>query len=550
MLSSLEIRDILLIKNIKIDFNAGLNVFTGETGAGKSILLDCISFVLGFRGRSNYARRGADYGEVIATFELPPDHKIWQKFEDAGFENFDYELVFKRKSFQDGKKIAFINEKRCSNQILREFSRFLVEIQDQNDDNGLRNETGPRTLLDIFGNVVNEVSEVGCVWKAISTEKSQLSELILRESESNRDRAYFAHAIEEIERLSLETGEELNLENKRRVIKSSENIKKELNESYQILESGAVEQNIDQALRSLTRLEAKSELELEDTIESLEQGSSLVANVKKNIADMISNLDFESHILEEVEDRLYKLKDLSRKYNVTTDRLNDLANEFSKQLNEVDHLTDVKEKSILRIQSLEDKYKMLAKSLSKDRLEAAKKLNNAMRDQLPALKLDQAQFKVDIQPGEAGPYGIDKVAFNVSTNSGMPLAPIAKTASGGELSRFLLALKVSIASPEDNVTLIFDEIDSGVGGATADAVGQRLRELARGSQILVVTHSPQVAALGNHHIKVVKTRENNSSTINIVRLNSAERVDEIGRMLSGGSLTAEAQSAAKVLLQG
>jgi DNA repair protein RecN (Recombination protein N) len=230
--------------------------------------------------------------------------------------------------------------------------------------------------------------------------------------------------------------------------------------------------------------------------------------------------------------------------------LNDLAREFSKKLNEVDHLTDAKEKSILRIQSLEDKYQKLAESLSKDRLLAAKKLNSAMRDQLPSLKLDQAQFKVDIELAEAGPYGIDKIAFNVSTNSGMPLAPIAKTASGGEFSRFLLALKVSIAGLEDNVTLIFDEIDSGVGGATADAVGQRLRELARGSQILVVTHSPQVAALGNHHIKVVKMRENTSNTINIVRLDSAERVDEIGRMLSGGSLTAEAQSAAKVLLQG
>jgi DNA repair protein RecN (Recombination protein N) len=272
--------------------------------------------------------------------------------------------------------------------------------------------------------------------------------------------------------------------------------------------------------------------------------------VKKNIADMISNLDFEGHILEEVEDRLYKLKDLSRKYNVPSDGLNDLAREFSKNLNEVDHLTDAKEKSILRIHSLEDKYQKLAESLSKDRLLAAKKLNSAMGDQLPSLKLDQAQFKVDIELAEAGPYGIDKIAFNVSTNSGMPLAPIAKTASGGEFSRFLLALKVSIAGLEDNATLIFDEIDSGVGGATADAVGQRLRELARGSQILVVTHSPQVAALGNHHIKVVKMRENTSNTINIVRLDSAERVDEIGRMLSGGSLTAEAQSAAKVLLQG
>ena len=550
MLSSLEIRDIFLIEDIEINFTAGLNVFTGETGAGKSILLDCISFVLGFRGRACYVRGGAEYGEVTATFELPIDHIAWQKFADAGFENLEYELVIKRKNFRDGRKVAFINEKRCSNQTLREFSQFLIEIQDQNDDNGLRNDTGPRTLLDIFGNLVNEVAEVGRVWKTIISEKSQLSKLTLLEEESKRDRDYFAHAIEEIECLALEVGEELNLENKRRIIKSSEKIKIELHEAYHILDNGAVERNIDEALRIITRLESKSEVEIEDTIESLEQGSSIVANVKKNIMDMISNLDFESYILEEVEDRLYKLKDLSRKYNVTTDKLNDLAEDFSKKLSDVDDLVDEAKKSSLRIRQLENDYNKAANSLSKKRLVAAEKLNDAMKKQLPSLKLDQAQFKTSLNLSEAGPHGIDNVAFNVSTNSGMPLAPIAKIASGGELARFLLALKVSIANSDDTKTLIFDEIDSGVGGATADAVGQRLRQLAHGSQILVVTHSPQVAALGNHHIKVVKRKQNTSNVINIVQLSSIERVDEIGRMLSGGSLTPEARSAAEVLLRG
>lgn len=550
MLSSLEIRDILLIEDIKINFATGLNVFTGETGAGKSILLDCISFVLGSRGRSNYVRRGAEYGEVVATFELPLDHKIWGKFTEAGFENLDHELVIKRKSFRDGRKIAFINEIRCSNQTLRGFSQFLIEIQGQNDDNGLRTDTGPRTLLDIFGNLVDDVKDIECVWKEISSEKSQLSELTLLEEESKRDRGYFAHAIEEIECLSLETGEELNLENKRRLIKTSEKIKNELQESYQVLDSGAVEQNIDHALRLLTRLESKSELKFEDTIESLEQGSSLVANAKKNIMDMISSLNFESHILEEVEDRLYKLKDLSRKYNVTTDKLTDLVEDFSKKLSESDDLADMTKKSTLRIKQLENDYDIAANKLSEKRLVAAAQLNNEMKKQLPSLKLDQAQFKTSIDPSDAGPYGIDKVAFNISTNSGMPLEPIAKIASGGELARFLLALKVSIINPDDTTTLIFDEIDSGVGGATADAVGQRLRQLASGSQILVVTHSPQVAALGNHHIKVIKRKQNTANVIKIAQLNPIERVDEIGRMLSGGSLTPEARSAAEVLLRG
>ena len=550
MLSSLEIRDILLIEDININFTAGLNVFTGETGAGKSILLDCISFVLGFRGRSNYVRRGAEYGEVIATFELRPNDKIWQQFEDSGFENLDHELIIKRKNFRDGRKVAFINEKRCSNQTLRELSKFLVEIQNQNDDDGLRNEIGPRTLLDIFGNLGNEVAEVEQLWKTIGKEKDHLSHLILQDDDIRRDRDYFEHAINEIDDLSLESGEELNLENKRRIIKASEKVKNDLHESYKVLEDGEVEQNIDQALRILTKVSSISELKFEDTIENLEQGSSLVGGVKKNIVDLISSLDFESHILEEVEDRLYKLKELSRKYNVKTDDLNDLAKEFSNNLKDVDHLAELIKKSKSQIECLEVQYKTAAKLLSKKRLEAATQLNDAMKEQLPSLKLDQAEFKTILEPTEAGVNGVDKITFNVSTNAGMPMEPIAKIASGGELSRFLLALKVSIANAEDNMTLIFDEIDSGVGGATADAVGQRLRQLAHGSQILVVTHSPQVAALGNHHIKVVKSNQSTPNLISTIQLNSNERVDEIGRMLSGGSITPEARSAAEVLLRG
>ena len=550
MLSSLEIHNILLIEKILINFANGLNVFTGETGAGKSILLDCMNFVLGGRGRANYVRHGAEQGEVIATFNIQSNHDVWKILKQAGFENCDNELIIKRINYSDGKKVAFINDQRCSNQILRELSKSLIEIQDQNDDNGLRTDQGPRKLLDIFGGFESQINELRDIWNFLHIEKNKLIEVTNKAEKIKNDEEYLKHAINELTTLEPQFDEDILLDDRRRFIKLAEKTKVELQKSYEILEHGLVEKNIDESLRNLTQLEKNSELNLEVTIELLENASNGIMSATKNMLGHLSSLNFEGDVLQEVEERLFSIREMSRKYKVSPNELGDLSIDLSNRLKELDSFTDTLEETELRIISLEKKYNEVAQGLTKNRIIAAKKLDDAMRDQLPALKLEQAVFKTSIDSVSSSINGNDKVSFNVATNPGLPLGPISKIASGGELSRFLLGLKVSLADLNHGVTLVFDEIDSGVGGATADAVGRRLRSLASGSQILAVTHSPQVAALGNHHIKVIKYTENSLNSINIIQLSPTERMEEIGRMLSGGSITLEARSAAEVLLRG
>ena len=550
MLSSLEIHNILLIEKISINFTNGLNVFTGETGAGKSILLDCMNFVLGGRGRANYVRHGTEQGEVIATFNLPFTHDVWKILKQAGFENYDNELIIKRINYSDGKKVAFINDQRCSNHILRELSKSLIEIQDQNDDNGLRTDQGPRKLLDIFGGLESQINDLRDIWNFLHIEENKLIEVTNKAKKIKNDEEYLKHAINELTNLAPQFDEDITLDDRRRFIKLAEKTKVELQKSYEILDHGLVEKNIDESLRSLTQLERNSELNLEVTIELLENASNGIMCATKNMLSHLSSLNFEGDVLQEVEERLFSIREMSRKYKVSPNELGDLSIDLSNRLKELDSFTDTLEETELRIIGLEKKYNEVAQGLTKNRIIAAKKLDDAMRDQLPALKLEQAVFKTSIDSVSSSINGNDKVSFNVATNPGLPLGPISKIASGGELSRFLLGLKVSLADINHGVTLVFDEIDSGVGGATADAVGRRLRSLASGSQILAVTHSPQVAALGNHHIKVIKYTENSLNSINIVQLSPTERMEEIGRMLSGGTITSEARSAAKVLLRG
>ena len=550
MLSSLEIHNILLIEKISINFTDGLNVFTGETGAGKSILLDCMNFVLGGRGRANYIRHGAEQGEVIATFNLQSNHDVWEILKQAGFENYDNELIIKRINYSDGKKVAFINDQRCSNQILRELSKSLIEIQDQNDDNGLRTDQGPRKLLDIFGGLESQINDLGDIWNFLHIEKNKLIEVTNKAEKIKNDEEYIKHAINELTTLAPQFDEDILLDDRRRFIKLAEKTKVELQKSYEILDHGLVEKNIDESLRNLTQLGKNSELNLEVTIELLENASNGIMGATKNMLGHLSSLNFEGDLLQEVEERLFSIREMSRKYKVSPNELDDLSIDLSNRLKELESFTDTLEKTELRISGLEKKYNEAAQGLTKNRIIAAKKLDDAMRDQLPALKLEQAVFTTSIDSVSSSINGNDKVSFNVATNPGLQLGPISKIASGGELSRFLLGLKVSLADLNHGVTLVFDEIDSGVGGAMADAVGRRLRSLASGSQILAVTHSPQVAALGNHHIKVIKYTENSLNSINIVQLNPIERMEEIGRMLSGGTITSEARSAAKVLLRG
>ena len=396
----------------------------------------------------------------------------------------------------------------------------------------------------------SQINDLRDIWNFLHIEKNKLIEVTNKAEKIKNDEEYIKHAINELTTLAPQFDEDILLDDRRRFIKLAEKTKVELQKSYEILDHGLVEKNIDESLRNLTQLGKNSELNLEVTIELLENASNGIMGATKNMLGHLSSLNFEGDVLQEVEERLFSIREMSRKYKVSPNELDDLSIDLSNRLKELESFTDTLEETELRIIGLEKKYNEVAQGLTKNRIIAAKKLDDAMRDQLPALKLEQAVFKTSIDSVSSSINGNDKVSFNVATNPGLPLGPISKIASGGELSRFLLGLKVSLADLNHGVTLVFDEIDSGVGGATADAVGRRLRSLASGSQILAVTHSPQVAALGNHHIKVIKYTENSLNSINIVQLSPTERMEEIGRMLSGGTITSEARSAAKVLLRG
>ena len=550
MLSSLQIRNILLIKQLSINFTSGLNVFTGETGAGKSILLDCIGFVLGFRGPSKFVRHGSKQGEVVAIFDLPTHHDAWEILSEAGIESIDNELIIKRINHQDGKKIAFINDQRCSTQILVKLSKKVIEIQGQNQDSELLTDNGPRELIDNFADLRTEVLNIRNVWNTLLDEKTNLMKISKEAEEIKKDEDYLTHAINELKEFQPQVGEDVILENKRRLMKSAEKIKYDLQKAYETLEQGCVEKNIDTSLGWLSKLNMDLDYQLKATVDLLENSSKNVTQVLSNISDILSQLELEKDNVQEIEERLFLIKELSRKYKVVPDDLGKHSEELSENLLKLESFQGSIDELEKRIHRLEQKYNELAKDLSIKRIEAAKKLDYDMERQLPALKLDQATFKTTIEKVKSGVSGQDKVRFDVSTNPGTPLGPVGKIASGGEQSRFLLGLKVALADLNTGLTLIFDEIDSGVGGATADAVGKRLRALAVGTQILVVTHSPQVASLGNHHIKVVKFLRNSVNEVGVSELNPIERTEEISRMLSGGVVTPEARLAADVLLRG
>ena len=411
-------------------------------------------------------------------------------------------------------------------------------------------DNGPRELIDNFADLRTEVLNIRNVWNTLLDEKTNLMKISKEAEEIKKDEDYLTHAINELKEFQPQAGEDVILENKRRLMKSAEKIRYDLQKAYETLEQGGVEKNIDASLGWLTKLNMDLDHQLKTTIDLLENSSKNVAQVLSNISDILFQLELEKDNVQEIEERLFLIKELSRKYKVVPDDLGKHSEALSENLLKLESFQGSIDELEKRIHRLEQKYNELAKDLSIKRIEAAKKLDYDMERQLPALKLDQATFKTTIEKVKSGASGQDKVRFDVSTNPGTPLGPVGKIASGGEQSRFLLGLKVALADLNTGLTLIFDEIDSGVGGATADAVGKRLRALAVGTQILVVTHSPQVASLGNHHIKVVKFLRNSVNEVGVSELNPIERTEEISRMLSGGVVTPEARLAADVLLRG
>lgn len=549
MLRALEIRDMLIIDRLELTFQPGLNVLTGETGAGKSILLDSLGFVLGWRGRADLVRSGADQGEVVAEFDLPADHPAHEVLTAAGLPVSE-ELILRRVNSADGRKTAWVNDRRCSGEVLRQLSETLVELHGQHDDRGLLNPRGHRRILDAFAGVEAELDATRATWRDLREARKALAEAEAALAAMREEEDFLRHAVAELDTLDPQPGEEAALDTRRRLMQQAERIRDDVSRAGQALGGDGAEGAMSDAMRWLDGVADRAEGRLDAPLAALARAMEELDTAARGVDEALEALAFNPHELEEAEERLFAIRGLARKHQVAPEELPALAETLRARLDALDS----GDAGIAALRSAavtaQSAYDSAAEALSATRRAAAARLDAAVTAELAPLKMDRAVFSTELTEDAAGPEGRDAVAFTVATNPGAPSGPIGKIASGGELSRFLLALKVCLAEGNAGVTMIFDEIDRGVGGATADAVGRRLAALATAGQVLVVTHSPQVAALGAYHWRVEKRVTGGQTLSSVVPLDAGDRVDEIARMVAGDTVTDEARAAARALLAG
>jgi len=547
MLRGLDIRNMLIIDRLSLAFQPGLNVLTGETGAGKSILLDSLGFVLGWRGRAELVRSGADQGEVVAVFDLPPGHAARAVLLEAGMEAED-ELILRRVNYADGRKTAWVNDRRVSGEVLRALSDTLVELHGQHDDRGLLNPRGHRVMLDTFAGV--DVGPCRAAWTVLGAARKRLAEAEAALAAVQAEEDYLRHAVKELDKLNPEAGEEAVLDVRRRSMQAAERIRADIIRAHGAMSDQGAEGLLMDALRWLEGVADRAEGRLDGPLAAMGRLMVELSEALAGVEACLSGLDFNPADLEALEERLFAIRALARKHGVAPDDLGGFAEGLRARLAALDGGAKNLTALARTVAEAEAGYQREATDLSTTRLAAAKRLDAAMAAELAPLKMERAVFATEITAAEPGPEGRDAVAFTVATNPGAPSGALNKIASGGELSRFLLALKVCLTGDTPGLTLIFDEIDRGVGGATADAVGRRLKALSGGAQVLVVTHSPQVAALGAHHWRVEKRVTGGMTTSTVVALDAGARVEEIGRMLSGDTVSDAAREAARTLLAG
>ena len=550
MLRALEIRDMLIIDRLDLDFRPGLNVLTGETGAGKSILLDSLGFVLGWRGRAELVRAGAEQGEVMAVFDLAPDHAAHRVLEDAGLPGGE-ELILRRVNTADGRKTGWVNDRRVSGEVMRALSELLVELHGQHDDRGLLDPRGHRAILDTFGRLDAAQERVRLDWRARTEARRNLETAQAALEAVRAEEDFLRHSVAELRKLAPEPGEEAELDARRRMMQGAEKIRADIAQASSALGYDGAEGAMSGALRWLEGAADKAEGRLDAPIAALTRAMAELDEAARGVADCLDALDFDPRALEETEERLFALRGLARKHGVLADDLAGLGDDLSERLAALDAgeaRIGALEKALAEA---ERAFDATARALTEQRRAAAERLDRAVAAELAPLKMERAVFRTDIAEAPPGPEGRDAVQFTVATNPGAPSGPLNRIASGGELSRFLLALKVCLSEERNSgVTMIFDEIDRGVGGATADAVGRRLKALAEDGQVLVVTHSPQVAALGQSHWRVEKRVAGDVTLSTVVPLDPEAREGEIARMLSGDTVTPEARAAARALLAG
>ncbi|MFO1127997.1 MAG: DNA repair protein RecN [Rhodospirillales bacterium] len=562
MLASLSIRDVVIIDRLDLEFPEGLCALTGETGAGKSILLDALGLGLGGRGDTRLVRHGAAQATVNARFVLPAGHPAFALIEEHGLPAAAEEgaeegvLVLRRVLGGDGRSRAYVNDQAVGIGLLRRIGETLVEIHGQYDNQRLLDPGEHRRLLDAFAGLGGEVRATASAWQAWQAARQARAEAEQALIAARRDEAFLRHAVEEIAALRPEAGEEARLAARRTTLMHAEKLIQALQDAMAELQPaggrGAGEA-LRQALRTLERQAAKAEGRLDPVIAALERALSELTDAADRLARIAGDADLDPGQLEAVEERLFALRALARKHAVAADDLAALGEDMAERLASID-IADNRIAALGQAEAAAERaYLAAAAVLTDARVAAAGRLDGAIAAELEPLRLGRARFVTRITPlapAEWGAHGRDRVAFEVATNPGVPPGPLARIASGGELARFMLALKVVLAEADPVPTLVFDEVDAGVGGAVADAVGERLARLAAGVQVLVVTHSPQVAARGHHQWQIRKSAGDATTTIAVAALDATGRREEIARMLAGAAVTDEARAAALSLLQG
>lgn len=553
MLQSLSIRNVVLIDKLDLDFKSGLSVLTGETGAGKSILLDSLGLVLGNRAETSLIRQGEDKLSVTAQFSLQKQTPALRALLDEYEIEADDELLIKRSLTRDGKGKIFINDQPAGAKLLKEIGKYLVEVHGQFDNQGLLNPANHLDVLDAYGAYKPLAERTATAFAAYKKARAARQEAEKNIARAKEDEENLRHWVDELEKMNPRPDEEDELGKKRQEMMNAEKIIDSLNYAYGALtERADVQGAIRSAQSAMDKANTLVDGRYQTIIDMLDQALIDISETVNELEEVSHNVSLNQNELENIEERLYALRGLARKHNVAVSDLPQTLADFRNRLSTI----ELGEEGIAALRKAEDTAKLdyvkAANELSSARQAAALQLDNKVMSELPPLKMEKARFVTVVEKTDESGWsekGFNNVYFTVATNPNSPQGPLNKIASGGELARFMLALKVNLAQSSSVATMIFDEVDAGVGGATAQAVGERLARLARDVQVLVVTHSPQVAACGNNHFKVEKSTADNVTTTTVRELTKIEKSEEIARMLAGEVITDAARAAAKVLIR-
>ena len=551
MLTRLSIRDIVLIDRLDIDFAAGLSVLTGETGAGKSILLDAFALALGARGDANLVRAGVEQGQVTAAFDVPADHPA-RALLAANELPAEDQLIMRRVQFADGRTRAFVNDQPVGVQVLRSLGGALVEIHGQHDERALVDAATHRDLLDAYGGLEGQAADVADLWRARRQTEAAVDEHRREVERAEREAEFLRHAVADLGKLTPEAGEETALAERRTVMMQGEKVAADLRDALDAVAGSASPiPALAAAVRRLERRQGQAPALIAPAVKAFDVALTALDEARTDLERALAAADHDPAELERIEERLFALRAAGRKYNVPVDDLAALGARYAGDLDLIDAGAARLAQLIEAAREADARFAAAAAMLAQARRKMAARLDKAVNAELVPLRLERARFSVNIETVEPGPAGIDRIEFWVQTNPGTRPGPLMKIASGGELARFLLALKVVLAGRGSAPTLVFDEIDTGVGGAVADAIGLRLARLGERVQALAVTHAPQVAARAQHHYLITKDALDKGKRVatRVSELPSERRREEIARMLAGAEITAEARAAAERLMR-